>query len=153
MPVAKIPHWLQKEAAFRSTSIPATKLPMRKSARMARVFDEGLNKPMLCAADAARTLMPKILGLDERTLATRVAICLIRAIPPGLRLPMASLPHVPPEISVRGRAGPDGAALELRWKKGRRRRTRRGGEATQQPGVGRRPVEIATACCARSCRR
>ena len=70
--------------------------------RMARVFDEGLNKPkgfVLPIQHAGRRCARIDQGLDERALAARRGhLFLIPGDSPlGLRLPMASLPHVPPE--------------------------------------------------------
>ena len=96
-------HWLQKEAALPVNVDPGdSKLsdPEERS-RMARVFDEGLNKPkgfvlptQHAGADARIDE-----GLDQRALAVaaRPLFLIPGDSPLGLRLPMASLLHVPPE--------------------------------------------------------
>ena len=93
-------HWLQKEAALPVNVDPSdSKLadPEERS-RMARVFDEGLNKPkgfVLPIQHAGASLQG---WMSERWQLRRGHLFLIPGDSPlGLRLPMASLPHVPPE--------------------------------------------------------
>src|SRR4029079_10585763 len=93
-----------KEAALPVNVDPAdSKLsdPGERS-RMARVFDEGLNKPkgfVLPIQNAGDDAEGSMRGwISERWQLRRSHLFLIPGDSPlGLRLPMASLPHVPPE--------------------------------------------------------
>ena len=66
---------------------------------MARVFDEGLNKPKaLCCRSSRGTPTSSGGWMSERWQLRRGHLFLIPGDSPlGLRLPMSSLPHVPPE--------------------------------------------------------
>jgi uncharacterized protein (DUF2126 family)/transglutaminase-like putative cysteine protease len=105
MPAYEDPaHWLQKEAALPVNVDPSdSKLAdAEERSRMARVFDEGLNKPkgfVLPIQHAGEDAQGSINGwISERWQLRRVHLFLIPGDSPlGLRLPMSSLPHVPPE--------------------------------------------------------
>jgi uncharacterized protein (DUF2126 family) len=97
-------HWLQKEAALPVNVDPSdSKLAdAEERSRMARVFDEGLNKPkgfVLPIQHAGEDPQGSIKGwMSERWQLRRGHLFLIPGDSPlGLRLPMSSLPHVPPE--------------------------------------------------------
>ena len=97
-------HWLQKEAALPVNVDPSdSKLAdAEERSRMARVFDEGLNKPkgfVLPIQHAGADAQGSMKGwMSERWQLKRGHLFLIPGDSPlGLRLPMASLPHVPPE--------------------------------------------------------
>src|SRR6185369_7100880 len=97
-------HWLQKETALPVNVDPGDSRladPEERS-RMARVFDEGLNKPkgfVLPVQYAGVDAQGSMKGwMSERWQLRRSHLFLIPGDSPlGLRLPMASLPHVPPE--------------------------------------------------------
>src|SRR5207248_4882337 len=96
-------HWLQKEAALPVNVDPGDSRlsdPEERS-RMARVFDEGLNKPkgfVLPIQHAGEDVQGSKGWMSERWQLRRSHLFLIPGDSPlGLRLPMASLPHVPPE--------------------------------------------------------
>jgi uncharacterized protein (DUF2126 family) len=105
MPAYEDPaHWLQKEAALPVNVDPSdSKLAdAEERSRMARVFDEGLNKPkgfVLPIQHAGEDPQGSIKGwMSERWQLRRGHLFLIPGDSPlGLRLPMSSLPHVPPE--------------------------------------------------------
>ena len=105
MPAYEDPaHWLQKEAALPVNVDPSdSKLAdAEERSRMARVFDEGLNKPkgfVLPIQHAGEDPQGSIKGwMSERWQLRRGHLFLIPGdFPLGLRLPMSSLPHVPPE--------------------------------------------------------
>ena len=93
-------HWLQKEAALPVNVDPAdSKLAdAEERARMARVFDEGLNKPKGFVLPIQHAGADASSWMSERWQLRRGHLFLIPGDSPlGLRLPMASLPHVPPE--------------------------------------------------------
>ena len=167
MPAYEDPaHWLQKEAALPVNVDPSdSKLAdAEERARMARVFDEGLNKPrgfvlpiQHTDADAQGSMKG---WMSERWQLKRGHLFLIPGDSPlGLRLPMASLPHVPPEeYPYIVEQDPMEPRLELRLKRGRRGRQRAGkagGEAETQAKAGadgdlgrnprRRPVRVHAA--------
>ena len=102
MPAYEDPaHWLQKEAALPVNVDPGdSKLDdPEERARMARVFDDGLDsQAALCCRSSAGTRRRPALDAASAG-SSGAAICSwCRAIPrSGLRLPLASLPHVPPE--------------------------------------------------------
>src|SRR6476661_1014907 len=105
MPAYEDPvHWLQKEAALPANVDPSdSKLadPEERS-RMARVFDEGLNKPngfVLPIQHVGADVQGWMKGwMSEHWKLRRTHLFLIPGDSPlGLRLPMSSLPHVPPE--------------------------------------------------------
>src|SRR5262249_3441044 len=93
-------HWLQKEAALPVNVDPAdSKLsdPEERS-RMARVFDEGLNKPRGFVLPIQHAGADVSGWMSEHWQLRRSHLFLIPGdCPLGMRLPMGSLPHVPPE--------------------------------------------------------
>lgn len=101
MPAYEDPvHWLQKEAALPVNVDPTdSKLAnAEERARMARVFDQGLDKPrgFVLPIQHADTDAPA--WTSEHWQLRRSHLFLIPGDSPlGLRLPMASLPYVPPE--------------------------------------------------------
>lgn len=105
MPAYEDPaHWLQKEAALPINVDPSdSKLAdAEERARMARVFDEGLDKPkgfVLPIQHAGEDAQGWMKGwMSECWQLRRRHLFLIPGDSPlGLRLPMSSLPHVPPE--------------------------------------------------------
>src|SRR4051812_1951678 len=105
MPAYEDPaHWLQKEAALPVNVDPSDSrlADAEERSRMARVFDEGLNKPkgfVLPIQHAGEDPQGSIKGwMSERWQLRRGHLFLIPGDSPlGLRLPMSSLPHVPPE--------------------------------------------------------
>jgi uncharacterized protein (DUF2126 family)/transglutaminase-like putative cysteine protease len=101
MPAYEDPmHWLQKEAALPVNVDPGdSKLadPEERS-RMARVFDEGLNKPHGFVLPIQHADADAKGWMSERWQLRRAHLFLIPGDSPlGLRLPMSSLPHIPPE--------------------------------------------------------
>ena len=101
MPAYEDPvHWLQKEAALPVNVDPGnSKLadPEERS-RMARVFDEGLNKAKGFVLPIQHAGAGVQGWISERWKLRRAHLFLIPGDSPlGLRLPMSSLPHVPPE--------------------------------------------------------
>jgi uncharacterized protein (DUF2126 family)/transglutaminase-like putative cysteine protease len=101
MPAYEDPvHWLQKEAALPVNVDPGdSKLAdPEERKRMARVFDEGLNKPNGFVLPIHHTGEDVRSWISEHWKLRRVHLFLIPGDSPlGLRLPMSSLPHVPPE--------------------------------------------------------
>src|SRR4029453_12636282 len=101
MPAYEDPaHWLQKEAALPVNVDPTdSKLadPEERS-RMARVFDEGLNKAKGFVLPIQHASADVKGWMSEHWKLRRSHLFLIPGDSPlGLRLPMSSLPHVPPE--------------------------------------------------------
>ncbi|HMM88186.1 transglutaminase family protein [Bradyrhizobium sp.] len=93
-------HWLQKEAALPVNVDPSdSKLAdAEERARMARVFDQGLDKPCGFVLPIQHAEADAAGWISERWQVRRSHLFLIPGDSPlGLRLPMASLPHVPPE--------------------------------------------------------
>ncbi len=97
---------LLKEAALPENLSPANNKiddPVER-ARMARVFDKGLSKPsafvlpiQVAQADAASGR--SVTWMSEIWRSRRKALCLIPGdSPAGFRLPIGSLPHLPPEL-------------------------------------------------------
>ena len=168
MPAYEDPvHWLQKEAALPVDVDPAdSKLSdPEERARMARVFDSGLNKPKGFVLPIQHAGADASGWMSERWQIKRGHLFLIPGDSPlGLRLPMASLPHVPPEeYPYVVEQDPMEPRLELAVEDedggagGRARKA--GAETSQNPSQNpsrcarRRQSKSATACCARSCRR
>ena len=97
-------HWLQKEAALPANVDPSdSKLadPEERS-RMARVFDPGSTSPrVLCCRSSAGTRLSSTASRrwrSERWKIRRGNLFLFPGDSPlGLRLPIASLEHIPPE--------------------------------------------------------
>ena len=101
MPAYEDPaHWLQKEAALPVNVDPGdSKLAdPEERKRMARVFDEGLNTPNGFVLPIHHAGADAKGWLSERWKLRRPHLFLIPGDSPlGLRLPMSSLPHIPPE--------------------------------------------------------
>ena len=153
-------------SACRSTSIPATpSWPIAEErSRMARVFDDGLNKPkgfvlpiQHAGADGQ--------GLDQRTLATAARPSVPDTGRFSARAAAADVVAAAcssRRVSLCRRAGSDGAALRTRGRRQGRRSRRRGREAgaqgkakpkAQAGAHGDHRSKSATAYCASSCRR
>ena len=161
-------HWLQKEAALPVNVDPGdSKLsdPEERS-RMARVFDEGLNKPkgfVLPTQHAGADAEGSMKGwISERWQLRRSHLFLIPGDSPlGLRLPMASLLHVPPEeypyIVEQDPMEPRpelAAEDEGRCSRAACRRSGRRSPDQSRSRFARRPqLRFVTGSCARSCRR
>ncbi len=101
MPAYEDPaHWLQKEAALPVNVDPGDSrlADPEERKRMARVFDEGLNKPNGYVLPIHHAGADAKGWLSERWKLRRPHLFLIPGDSPlGLRLPMSSLPHIPPE--------------------------------------------------------
>jgi uncharacterized protein (DUF2126 family)/transglutaminase-like putative cysteine protease len=101
MPAYEDPaHWLQKEAALPVNVDPGDSrlADPEERKRMARVFDEGLNTPNGFVLPIHHAGADAQGWLSERWKLRRPHLFLIPGDSPlGLRLPMASLPHIPPE--------------------------------------------------------
>ncbi len=101
MPAYEDPaHWLQKEAALPVNVDPGDSrlADPEERKRMARVFDEGLNKPNGYVLPIHHAGADAKGWLSERWQLRRPHLFLIPGDSPlGLRLPMSSLPHIPPE--------------------------------------------------------
>jgi uncharacterized protein (DUF2126 family)/transglutaminase-like putative cysteine protease len=93
-------HWLQREAALPPNVDPGdSKLAdPEERARMARVFDTGLNIPKGFVLPIQRSPIEEGGWLSEHWTFRRGSLFLVAGDSPlGLRLPIASLPHIPPE--------------------------------------------------------
>jgi uncharacterized protein (DUF2126 family) len=101
MPAYEDPaHWLHKEAALPVNVDPGDSrlADPEERKRMARVFDEGLNKPNGYVLPIHHAGADAKGWLSERWKLRRPHLFLIPGDSPlGLRLPMSSLPHIPPE--------------------------------------------------------
>jgi transglutaminase-like putative cysteine protease len=93
-------HWLQREAALPANVDPGdSKLAdPEERARMARVFDQGLNTPKGFVLPIQRWNAEAKRWRSERWQLRRGNLFLMPGDSPmGLRLPIASLPYIPPE--------------------------------------------------------
>ncbi|HEX7198712.1 MAG TPA: transglutaminase family protein, partial [Dongiaceae bacterium] len=93
-------HWLQREATLPANVTPAdSKLPdPEERARMARVFDQGLNIPKGFVLPIQRWNADASRWRSERWQLRRGNLYLVPGDSPmGLRLPISSLPYIPPE--------------------------------------------------------
>jgi uncharacterized protein (DUF2126 family)/transglutaminase-like putative cysteine protease len=101
MPAFEDPgHWLQREAALPSNVDPSdSKLSdPEERARMARVFDTGLNTPKGFVLPIQRWNAEANRWRSERWHLRRGNLFLMPGDSPlGLRLPISSLPYIPPE--------------------------------------------------------
>ena len=93
-------HWLQREAALPPNVDPGDSrlADPEERARMARVFDTGLNIPKGFVLPIQRSPIEEGGWLSEHWTFRRGSLFLVAGDSPlGLRLPIASLPHIPPE--------------------------------------------------------
>ena len=101
MPAFEDPvHWLQTEAALPVNVDPtdSKRADAEERARMARVFEQGLDRPRGFVLPIQHADADTSGWISEHWELRRSHLFLIPGDSPlGLRLPMASLPHIPPE--------------------------------------------------------